>query len=137
MAQLGALAVEDLERLLQIRERVGLDLVRGEHRAGRVAAARVADPRRVVADDQHHRVAGVLKGAQLGQHHAVPEVDVRAGRVDAQLQPQRTARGELLGEPPFGQRVDRAAQQLLGRLAARWRLAGRDVIWPMLDSPPG
>src|SRR3712207_7120222 len=42
--------------------------------------ARVADAGGVVADDQHDLVARILERAQLGEHHAVTEVDVRARR---------------------------------------------------------
>ena len=114
---------------------------RGEHRAQARAARRVADARRVVADDQHHPVAGVLELAQLAQHDRVAEVDVRRRRVDAQLDPQRPA---LLRAPPpacaasapCGQAVDGVARQPGGqprqgpRRPRRWRSASA----PMLDS---
>ena len=57
-------------------------------------------------------MAGVLERAQLRQHDAVAEVDVGAGRVDAELEPQRAPLGELLGQPALGQRVDRAGEQV-------------------------
>ena len=58
---------------------------------------------------------GVLEVAQLAQHHGVAEVDVRRGRVDAELHAQRTARGRGLLEPllecALGQAIDRVACQ--------------------------
>jgi len=46
--------------------------------------------------DEHRLVAEFLKLAQFFQHHGVPEVDVRRGRVDTELRPQRPPRLELL-----------------------------------------
>ena len=80
---------------------------------------------------------GVLKGAQLGQHDAVPEVDVGAGRVDAELEPQRAPRFELLGEPALRQHVHGAAKQGSSVAASEAVSGGGDVTGPMLDSAPG
>ena len=77
-ADLGAVGVEDAEGLVAVGRRVGLDLLRVEHRARGGAARRVADAGGPVADDQHREVAGVLELAQLAEHHGVAEVDVRA-----------------------------------------------------------
>ena len=60
-----------------------------EHRALVGAAARVADPAGVVADDHHRDVPGRLELAELLEHDHVAEVDVGGGRVDAELDPQR------------------------------------------------
>ena len=67
-------------------------------------------------------MARVLEGAQLRQDHTVAEVDVGARRVDAELDAQRTARRDLLGQASFGQRVDRAGGQPgehIGRVRVR------------------
>ena len=80
---------------------------------------------------------GVLEGAQPHQHDAVAEVDVRARRIDAQLDPQRRSGGDLLGEPAGRKDVDRARRQGLHRgLVGRRRglLGGHR---PMLDSAAG
>ena len=76
----------------------------------RRAPARVTHAGGVVADDQHHGVAGVLELAQLLQHDGVPEVDVRGGRVEPELDPQRAAARQLLRERPAGQVVDGVAR---------------------------
>ena len=47
------------------------------------------------------------KARKLREDDAVAEVDVRAGRVDAELAPQRPALGKLLGEAPLRKHVDR------------------------------
>ena len=53
------------------------------------------------------------KARSLLQHDAVAEVDVGRGRVDPELDPQRPALGQLLGQPPLGQGVDRPREQRL------------------------
>ena len=126
-------AVEHLEGLLL----VGLGVARRSRSAsscGRVVERplRVADARGVVADDQHDRVAEVLELAQLAQHDGVAEVDVRRGRVDAELDPQRPApRAELALERARRQRVDGVA----GEEAGVPRPA-ESVMAPMLDCTP-
>ena len=62
-------------------------------------------------------MARVLEGAQLRQDDAVPKMNVRAGRVHAELDPQPLARGELLGKPTGGQDVDCASLE-----------AGQDIV---------
>ncbi len=84
--------VKDPPDLVDVGRGVELDLLGGERRAGRRAARRVADPGGEVPDDEHRDVAEVLELAQLAQHDREPEVDVRRGRVDAQLHPERPAR---------------------------------------------
>ena len=59
------------------------------------AAARIADHRGKIADNQNGFVAQILKIPQLAEHHTVTEMDVRGRRIDAQLYPQRLGRGEL------------------------------------------
>ena len=88
----------------------------GEHRAQRRAPGRVAHARRVVADDQHDPVAGVLELAQLAQHDRVAEVDVRRRRVDAELHAQR---------PPLARRPARASPRAPPRAGSRRRCAAR------------
>ena len=90
LEQLGVVA-QHLEGLLLVGARVGVDLLARQHRPRRRAAARIADARGVVADDQDHAVAEVLELAQLLQHDGVAEVDVRRRRVEAELGPQLAA----------------------------------------------
>ena len=132
--------VEDPQRLLLEGRRVGLDLLRGEHRAQARAPRGVADARGVVADDQHHPVPGVLELAQLAQHDRVAEVDVGRGRVDPELDAQRPALGARAcaasprAPPRAGcRRRSRPARRRAAQRPRRprwWRSA-----WgPMLDS---
>ena len=106
---------EHLARLFHVRARVRVDLLAREHGPGRRAPARVAHAGGVVADDQHHRVAGVLELAQLLQHDGVAEVDVRGGRVEPELDAQRAAARQLLRERPAGQVVDGVAREVRRR----------------------
>jgi len=56
-------------------------------------------------------VAEVLELAKLLQHDGEPEMDVRRGRVDPELDAQRPANGELALELSLGQAVERVARQ--------------------------
>src|SRR5262249_41614678 len=82
---LGLADVDDLADLLEVVDRVGLDLLLREPGARLIAPARIADERGVVADDEDGVVAEFLKETQLSQRDGVAEVDVDAGRVDAVL----------------------------------------------------
>ena len=64
-AHLGAVRVEDLERLLLERLGVAVDLLRRQHGPLGRAPAGVSHARGVIADDQDDRVAAVLKFPQF------------------------------------------------------------------------
>ncbi len=112
----------------------------GEHRAQRRAPRRVADARGVVADDQHHAVAGVLELAQLAQHDRVAEVDVGRGRVDPELHAQlaalraRPRAACAPARPPAGCRRRCAASSAASRAGPRRPRRRRSAWGPMLDS---
>src|SRR6185437_11365376 len=89
VADLRALRVEDLERLLAVGLGVAVELLAVELRARGRTSARIADAARVVPDDEDHLVAEILKLAQLLQHHGVSEVYIRRRRVDAELDAER------------------------------------------------
>ena len=91
----GAFGIEHLHSLLDVGLGVGLDLFLGEGRAGGVAAGRIADQRGAVADDEGYAMAEVLELAHLAQRHGMAEVQVGGGGVDAELDVQRHALGEL------------------------------------------
>ena len=113
------IVVEHLERLLLVGAGVGLDLLDAQHRAQLRAAARVADARGEVADDQHDEVAGVLEVAQLAQHDGVAEVDVGRRRVDAELDAQRAPERQLALELAGRQHLGGAARELARAPARR------------------
>ena len=73
---LRALAVENPEGLLGERARVRVEHLVGEDRTLLRASRRVADPGRVVADDQHHRVTFELELGQAVEDAGEPEVNV-------------------------------------------------------------
>ena len=85
---LGPLPVEDGEELVEVGLGVRRHRLGAERWPGLGPARGVADPRRPVADDDHRQVARLLPGAQPPHRHGVPQVDVRRGRVDAELDPQ-------------------------------------------------
>lgn len=51
----------------------------------------------------------LLELSQLGEHDDMPEVDVRGGGIDPQLDPEGIARGELLFQPACGEDLFRPA----------------------------
>ena len=110
-ADLEVVVEEDAAGLLDVGGGVGLDLLLREPGPGGRLARRVTDLGGEVADDQHRDVAELLELAQLAQHDREPEVDVGRGRVDAELDPQRTAGAELAPEVGLGDEVDRAGAQ--------------------------
>ena len=102
-----------------------------QHRAGARAAAGIADPGRVVADDQHDRVAEVLELAQLLEHDREAEVDVRRGRVDPELDPQRPAERQLRSSSPSGRQSTAFRASHAAASAGSRRGIGR-----LMDSDP-
>jgi hypothetical protein len=114
VAQLDAVGIQDLARLFDVGARVGVDLLAGELRPRRGAAARIAHARGVVADDQDHDVPAILKLAQLAQDDGVAEMDVRRRGIEPELDAQRAAECELGRQPPVGQAVDPVAGEEAG-----------------------
>ena len=90
-ADLDLLAVQNDVQLFEVRLCVLLDLVFREHRPRFRTPTRIADHRRVVADDHDHGVALVLKHPQRVEHHQVPHMKVRSGRIETQLHAQPVA----------------------------------------------
>ena len=96
------LGVQDLHSLGDVGFGVGLHLLLGKLRTGGVLARRVADERRAVADDKRDVVAQVLELAHLAQRDRMAQMQIRAGRIDAQLDVERLAALELLKQAAFG-----------------------------------
>ena len=92
VADLGALAIEDLVDLLEIGFRVGAHLLGRERRTRFGLAGGIADHGREIADQKNRGVALVLKVLELAQHDGVAQVQVRRGGIDAELDAQRLAR---------------------------------------------
>ena len=80
--------------------------------------ALVRDRVLVSAAVQDHLMPGILELTKLGQHDGVPQVQVRSGRVDAQLHPERTVEREQLGQPPLRKALDRSRGEPAGFIDA-------------------
>ena len=106
VAHLRPLRIEDQQRLVDVGARVRVDLLVGEDRPLGRAARRIADPGRVVADDQDADVARILERAHPLERDRTADVDVRRGDVDAELDAQRPPERELLLEAALRQQVD-------------------------------
>src|SRR5207253_1234947 len=92
---LRAPAVEHAEGLLGELLRVRVENLARKDRPLVRTPRRVADARGVVPDDQNDRVAGALKLRQSVEDERKPEVDVRRGRIDAELDAQWTSELQL------------------------------------------
>src|SRR5205823_11241922 len=68
--------IDHLADLLEVVARVGFHLLGRQPGAGLIAAAGVADQRRVIADNQDRLMAKFLKDPQLPQRYRVAEVNV-------------------------------------------------------------
>ena len=95
----GLLLGLPLPQLGQIGGGVGLHLVCRQLHARGAFAGGITNACGEIANDQHRRMAGVLEGPQLAEQDAVPQVDVAAGGVDAELDAQRPAFLFGLGQP--------------------------------------
>jgi hypothetical protein len=84
---------QDLQRLAQVSPCVSACLLLCQDPAGLGATRRVADLSGEVAHDQDGYMAVVLELAEFPQDDSVSEGQVRAGRVNAQLDAQRPAFG--------------------------------------------
>ncbi len=112
------LGADDRGGVLEEAARVALDLLVGQDRALRRPAGRVADARRVVADDQDRLVPLVLERAHPLERDAAPDVDVGRGHVDPELDAQRPPEGQLRLEAAGGQDVDGVPRQVCQRHAS-------------------
>ncbi len=63
--------------------------------------ARVANHSSKISDDQNGLMSEVLKLPQLPQHNRVAEMNVGGGRVDPELDTQRTTERQLLAQLIF------------------------------------
>jgi hypothetical protein len=125
-AELDLRRVEHLEGLREVGLRGEVDGLAGEARAALVHARRVAHHRGEVADEEDRGVPQVLERAHLLERHAVADVEIGAGGVEARLHAQRSARGAGLREALLELRahvqVDDAAleqRELLGHREKR------------------
>src|SRR5262249_48803329 len=91
----------------------------------RAAARRVADPRRVVADDQDAEVALVLERAHALEWNAAADVDVGRGDVDAELDAQPLPARELSLELALREDGDGVANEVGERHRASLALPHR------------
>ncbi len=89
VANFSFLGVEYLVNLVEIGGHVRLYLFAGQRRTGLRLAAGVAHHRGEVAYQKDGGVSHILKVFQLAQHHGVAQVNVRRGRIHAELRPQR------------------------------------------------
>ncbi len=105
VANLGARRIEHLGGLRVVRPGVRLDLLARQRRAHVVAAGRVPDHRREVADEEDHLMPQVLHLAHLVEHNRVPEMDVGRRRVESQLDAQGPSSRELLRDLALDQEL--------------------------------
>ncbi|TPW19095.1 MAG: hypothetical protein FD126_3030 [Elusimicrobia bacterium] len=96
VTDLDAVLAQDLEGLVLVGGGVSLDVGLGQRGARRVAAGRVADAGGEIPDDEDGGVPQVLEMPELLEDDGVAEVQVRRGRVHAELHAQGAPLRELL-----------------------------------------
>ena len=106
---LGLFAVEDQEHLVGVCTSVRLDFLTGQRGPRRIAARGVADHSGEIADEEDDMVAEILQLTKLVELDRVPEVEVRACRVEPLLDLQWLAARELAAELGFDQQLVGAA----------------------------
>jgi hypothetical protein len=110
--QLGTIRVDDRRRMLEITLRVRVDDLGCDDRPLGRPSRGIADPRRVVTDDQDAEVPLILERAHSLERDPVSERHVGRGDVDPQLDPQRPSERELALELSFRQNVGGIPGQL-------------------------
>jgi hypothetical protein len=138
VAELRATLVEDAERLLDVRPRVRVDLLGRQGRPRGVAAGRVADECREVADDEHDRVPEILELAQFAKRDGVAEVQVGGRGIDTELRAQRPPDAKFAQQILFGHESGDAAsdnmklflgcQHLESRPPRRWGCRSQAIL---------
>ena len=105
--------VENVARLIEVSLRILFNLLARKGRTGRVASGRIADRGSEVAHEEDHRVAEILKLAELVEHHRVADMNVGRRRIETELAAERRSRrlraGELLLELGLNEEGVRAA----------------------------
>ena len=91
VADLGALAIQNLVDLFEIGFGVGAHLFAGERRARFGLAGGIADHRGEIADEEDGGVALILEVFELAQHYGVAQVQIGRGGIDAEFDAQRLA----------------------------------------------
>ncbi len=133
-ADLHPVRVEDAHHLVEVLVRVGDRLLGGQHLARGRFAGRVPHPAGEVPDDQDGGVPEILELAQFAEHDSMAEGQLRAGRVDPELHPQRPVLpGGLrqLGPQPVDRQDLRAADRQPCRLCidVRTTICGTPTCW--------
>ena len=96
----------------------------GRHdRSGRGLTRRIPDPGGEIADEQDHLVPGLLHLAHCPEVDRVADMEERGRHVDAVLDPERPARGQLGAQ--FVGRDDIGCGALEGRELAEGLIHGR------------
>lgn len=101
------------------------DLVARERGAGDVAARRIADQSRNVANQENDRVAKILKVLHLAKKHGVAKMQVGSGGVEAGLDAQRPAQFQALPQLFFADDLRKALAEVSQLLVDR-KFSSRD-----------
>ncbi len=108
-SHLGSIGIENPKRLRAIGLSVLRDLFASKRLAGLGPSGRIANHRGEVADQKNHGMAGVLEIAQLLEGQAMAEMQIRRGRIHAELDPERPAERNFRGHLGRRDHLDRAA----------------------------
>ena len=85
--QEGLVLGQALPKLGQVGAGIRLHGLGAELHPGRTLAGGIANAGGEIANDQHRRVARILEGPQFAEQNRMPQVDIGARGVDAELHP--------------------------------------------------
>src|SRR5262249_23702792 len=97
-ADLGFFGVQNLENLRLVSLGVRVDLLACQRSPGKIAAGWIADEPSHVADQKNHAMPEHLEMFHLPKKHRVAQMQVRRGRIEARLHPQRTSEFQPLSQ---------------------------------------
>jgi hypothetical protein len=95
-SQLRFFAIENLEHLRLVRLGVAIQFLARHRRTSNVAARRIPDQSRHIADQENHRVPQVLKMLHFSQQHRVAQVQIGSRRIEPRFHAQRLSRLQRL-----------------------------------------
>ena len=123
--------------LVDVGPSVDVHLLGAQRRTRHRATRRVPHLGGEVADDEHRLMSEILKLAEFVQNHRMAEVDIRRGRVDTELHPQRSSLPELGGEPVVIDALHGSRREQTNLLVNRgWRGRHRWARYQRVRSAP-
>ena len=121
---LGLRPVQHLESLLLVGLGIGHHFIVRQLRTRGGTAARIADHRREIADDENALMTEILELTQLLQSHRMAEMNIRRRRINPELHPEGATRGEFFRQFFAADDLRASAAEEFGRFGGTHALNG-------------